>query len=618
MEETIALYYFQKFRKEAMHMIFLFMLGMVVFPLTMGIIIFYYERIQITSYLLLILGLWIIWQIDVSLLYASELLSGETIDFLFRFFRLGPIFLPFALFNLAVFMSNEKDKNIKLSHKPKWYQFTFNRYTLAGVFLWNLLVYIVNFTEKGISGYEIIPRMYDIQSYYPIYGEWDELFYLNVLIVLPILLLFTNVAFKIENKPIRTSIFSIITIMAIFTIIGSVSLVHEYPIIQSFLIAMILPLGIFTIYFRMHKNIITQMSNDLKEQRNFLKKIINLNPNYIFTKDKKGKFLLVNKATADLYNMDITQMHGKNELDISYDKDEARDHIKHELQVIKGKKENVISEDTYTDHYGNKRFVQVTRIPLFKNGVCKEVLTIATDITQRKKNEELYLKSEKLNVVGELAAGIAHEIRNPLTSIKGFLTLLGDIDDKNKRKHYIQIMDDELDRINLVAGELLLLSKPHDFEFKQHNLIQIIEEVKILIQTSAIMKSVDIILHKDTNEINMICIKNQLKQVFLNILKNSIEAMPNGGKIIINIKQQEDQAFIQIIDEGVGISQERLKKLGEPFYTTKEKGTGLGLMVCYRIIEKHNGSINYESKLDEGTTVNITLPLNIDHHSTSD
>jgi signal transduction histidine kinase len=105
------------------------------------------------------------------------------------------------------------------------------------------------------------------------------------------------------------------------------------------------------------------------------------------------------------------------------------------------------------------------------------------------------------------------------------------------------------------------------------------------------------------------CEKNQLKQVFLNLLKNAIEAMPKGGSIDVSVKEKEEgKISIQIIDQGIGIPKERIPTLGEPFYTTKEKGIGLGLMVCYKIIENHNGKLTIESKVNKGTTIEIIFP----------
>ncbi|TKH07752.1 GHKL domain-containing protein, partial [Bacillus wiedmannii] len=130
-----------------------------------------------------------------------------------------------------------------------------------------------------------------------------------------------------------------------------------------------------------------------------------------------------------------------------------------------------------------------------------------------------------------------------------------------------------------------------------------------LMNTKAIMTNIQVELYADTKDISIECSENQLKQVFINILQNSIEAMPDGGKITIHIKEINDEGvIIHVIDEGIGIPEERIKRLGEPFYSTKEKGTGIGLMLSYKIIESHQGKISIMSEVGVGTTVTIYLP----------
>jgi two-component system, sporulation sensor kinase A len=235
-----------------------------------------------------------------------------------------------------------------------------------------------------------------------------------------------------------------------------------------------------------------------------------------------------------------------------------------------------------------------------------KIISVIRDISERKKTEEILLNSEKLSAAGQLAAGIAHEVRNPLTAIKGFLQLM----DANKKyeNSYFRIINSEIDRIELILSELLLLSKPQDMKFKQSNLLEILNQVKTLIDTHATMNNIEIDLSYLTNIQTLICDENQLKQVFINFLKNAIEAMPNGGKICLNVKSEEhDTLKIQIIDQGSGISKEYLDRIGQPFFTTKENGTGLGFMISMKIIENHKGKIKIDSS-ENGTTIEVTLP----------
>jgi two-component system, sporulation sensor kinase A len=235
------------------------------------------------------------------------------------------------------------------------------------------------------------------------------------------------------------------------------------------------------------------------------------------------------------------------------------------------------------------------------------VQMIIRDVTDRKRAEELMLYSEKLSIAGQLAAGIAHEIRNPLTAIKGFLQLV-EIHVKDK-KQYFDIIYSELKRIELILSELLVLAKPQEVVFRPALTASLLRDVVTLLETQAILHGVEIHLDLKDEDTLIYCDENQMKQVFINFIKNSIDAMPNGGHLYIHQEREDDYLKICFIDNGCGIPEEILKKIWEPFYTTKEKGTGLGLMVSYKIIENHLGLVSVKSKVNEGTTFEIKLPI---------
>ncbi|WP_199614593.1 PAS domain-containing sensor histidine kinase [Paenibacillus alkalitolerans] len=249
-----------------------------------------------------------------------------------------------------------------------------------------------------------------------------------------------------------------------------------------------------------------------------------------------------------------------------------------------------------------------------EHGALQYILEIGRDITERRRLEEerkeaqqMMLNSEKLSVAGQLAAGIAHEIRNPLTAIKGFLKLLERKIDHEK-PHYFEVIGSEINRIELIINELLILTKPQAAEYEVKDVRVILEQVILLMESQALMENLEINRIIDDTELVVLCEENKLKQVFINIMKNAMESMDNGGEIIITARKDGDKINITLTDQGCGIPEEQLSKLGEPFYTTKEKGTGLGFMVSKKIIESHNGTIHVSSKINEGTKVEITLP----------
>ncbi|OLP63167.1 Sporulation kinase A [Bacillus pumilus] len=235
------------------------------------------------------------------------------------------------------------------------------------------------------------------------------------------------------------------------------------------------------------------------------------------------------------------------------------------------------------------------------------VQIILRDISERKQTEELMLRSEKLSIAGQLAAGIAHEIRNPLTAIKGFLQL---IKPKTKdRDQYFDIVFSELSRIEIILSELLMLAKPQQTASMQMlDLKKIIGEVTALLETQANLNGILM----NTNDIEEDLLingdQNQLKQVFINLIKNAVESMPDGGKVDITAKAEKGGIRVTIKDEGVGIPESVMKRIGEPFLTTKEKGTGLGLMVTFNILENHNGTISVDSQPEKGTAFHIMFP----------
>lgn len=236
-------------------------------------------------------------------------------------------------------------------------------------------------------------------------------------------------------------------------------------------------------------------------------------------------------------------------------------------------------------------------------------MVIGRNITEQKKAQDLLIKSEKLAIVGELAAGVAHEIRNPLTSIKGFMQLAnqnGKFD-----PDYVQIMLSEISRMESIVSEYLSLAKPNqNAPMSLQNMDTLVGNVVTLFESQTNLKNITI--HSNLEQSHQImCNANELKQVFINILQNAIEAIEKTGDIYVSVKNIFGEG-VEIIfrDNGCGIEQERLKKIGEPFFSTKEKGTGLGLLTSNRIIEKHNGTIQITSEVNKGTEVRIFLPTN--------
>lgn len=250
--------------------------------------------------------------------------------------------------------------------------------------------------------------------------------------------------------------------------------------------------------------------------------------------------------------------------------------------------------------------VEFTAIPAHDNSE-RAMHLLFRDVTELKRTEDLMRVSDKLNAVGQLAAGIAHEIRNPLTAIKGFIKLARE--KYPESPHYFDIIRTELERIELITNELLLLAKPGQSTMQVLDVRDILGQVSVLLETQGALNNVQI-SQSYTNEAPLLLHGdgNQLKQVFINILKNAIEAMPKGGEIQLEARMEQEEIRIDILDQGPGLTEEQLKRIGQPFYTTKATGTGLGLVVSYKIIQSHGGRIAVENRLELGARFTIHLP----------
>ncbi|MBO1578890.1 MULTISPECIES: sensor histidine kinase [Bacillus] len=216
-------------------------------------------------------------------------------------------------------------------------------------------------------------------------------------------------------------------------------------------------------------------------------------------------------------------------------------------------------------------------------------------------------KSEKLNIVSELAASVAHEVRNPLTVVRGFIQLLESTEDM-KNKDYMRLVLAELDRAEQIISDYLNLARPQ-IEKKEHICLsaQLIE-MTTLMSSFAAMQGVYLQVEISEN-LYTIGDKTKLKQAIMNIVKNGIEAIQeNKGYLKVTAIQKDDVIIVRVKDSGVGMTKEQLARLGQPYYSLKEKGTGLGLMVTFSILQAHNGTLEYKSESGKGTEAIITLP----------
>jgi len=232
-----------------------------------------------------------------------------------------------------------------------------------------------------------------------------------------------------------------------------------------------------------------------------------------------------------------------------------------------------------------------------------------------KKSKSYIRRADRLTSLGTLTAGLAHEIRNPLVAIKTFTQLLPErLDDEEFRNHFLNIASSEVDRISSLITELLEFARPSDPKLEFEDINSILDGMILLVSTETNKKQISIVKNYTPNLPPIEIDREQIKQVFLNILLNSIEATPEKGQIAIKTRsflKPNGEPYLQIefTDTGHGIPTEYLEDIFTPFFTTKDKGSGLGLAISHQIIQDHRGYIDVESELNKGTSFYINLPL---------
>lgn len=235
------------------------------------------------------------------------------------------------------------------------------------------------------------------------------------------------------------------------------------------------------------------------------------------------------------------------------------------------------------------------------------MLSALTDITELNKwhNELAYM--ERLHLIAEMAASIGHEVRNPMTTVRGFLQMLGSKTDLAGYNSYFMLMIEELDRANQIISEFLSLAKNKIVHAQSMDMNEIIRMIFPLLQADALRRGNDVCLdlgHVEKAPLD----EKEVRQCILNLVRNGLEAMPGGGQVKIKTFMEANEVVLAIQDKGGGIPSEVLDQLGTPFCTTKESGTGLGLAVCFQIVARHNAKINVDTD-SEGTTFYVRFPI---------
>jgi len=264
---------------------------------------------------------------------------------------------------------------------------------------------------------------------------------------------------------------------------------------------------------------------------------------------------------------------------------------------------------------GRSRLVAATLTPLVSKGRIEGTIIHLEDITDKRKRDAQLRRAESLASLTTLAAGVAHEIKNPLGAISIHIQLLQKAlkarkpVDKENMDHHLKIVTEEIDRLNKIVVDFLFAVRPMDVELREGDPGQVVREVAELLRFEAEGQGVKLDLKIGDSVPRVLIDKRYLKQALLNLAKNALAAMPKGGSLALMVEGDEQEVRITVADTGTGIPEEDLPKIFEPYFTTKDSGTGLGLTITFKIVKEHQGEISVNSKVGEGSSFTISLPV---------
>lgn len=352
----------------------------------------------------------------------------------------------------------------------------------------------------------------------------------------------------------------------------------------------------------------------LAQERGFLETIFQTIQEGVLVLDNEGRLIYANRAAEKLTGLDLARSKGRSVLRVLREWD-----WEHLLDVPVGENDwaRMVTREVEVS-YPEHRFVSVYAAPLSEPELVeKGVLVILRDVTRERAQEASAIESERSNAVKLLAAGVAHEIGNPLNALNIHLQLLsrelGDVPDETLRASLGDLVDvarTEVERLDAIISQFLRAIRPSKPVLAPERPTEVLEETLKLLKTEFVNRRIAVSVDIPENVPDVRLDRSQIKQVFFNLIKNALEAMPDGGALRIVFDVGDAFVGISFIDTGKGIPAEELGRVFEPYHTTKAKGSGLGLMIVQRIVEDHGGEIELSSKPDAGTCFTIRLPRN--------
>ena len=327
---------------------------------------------------------------------------------------------------------------------------------------------------------------------------------------------------------------------------------------------------------------------DLKQQLDYLNYLINTMSEVFVTYDLNHRITFVNYAIYKQLGYQPEELLGANILDFIVPSNKERMAMYILNRFEKG--EFGLFETIVKHKNGSEALVRIKSSPIKENDAIVGAMLLLEDISEYRRIQKEMARLDQLNTVGEIAAGIGHEIRNPMTTVQGFLQILSQDEDFVHHQQYFSLMLEELERANTIISEFLALAKNKLVDLQPRNLNSIITAIFPLLQADATLGDKSIVMN--LAEIpDLLLDEKEIRQLILNLVRNGLEAMQAGGTVYITTYLEEEHVLLSVRDEGNGIDQDLLDKLGTPFVTTKDNGTGLGLAICCSIVARHEASI---------------------------
>jgi PAS domain S-box-containing protein len=364
----------------------------------------------------------------------------------------------------------------------------------------------------------------------------------------------------------------------------------------------------------------------LQRQRAFLRQVIDTSPNFIFAKDRQGRFTLVNQAVAETHGTTVEGLLGKTDADVNPNREEVEAFRRDDLEVMDSGRERVIPEEVVTDAAGKRHWLYTVKRPLLgPDGVAEQVLGVATDITDRKQTEEQLRQSQKMEAIGQLAGGVAHDFNNLLGVITGYSDLLAkDLGPQHAGLRRVEEIRKAADRAAALTRQLLAFSRKQLLQPKVLDLNAVVTDLEKMLRR-LIPEDIQVVMSLQEGLGRVKADPGQIEQVIVNLAVNARDAMPKGGKLILETADVDlgdsylrthagarpgPQVMLAVSDTGHGMDRETQARIFEPFFTTKQagKGTGLGLSTVYGIVKQSGGYIMVYSEPGRGSTFKVYLP----------